>query len=185
MRSLSKPLSPLETSYLYILFSNATHSTTKTCSMHSIETRLSRLGAVQLAVLRYLITLNQYLNTQKVTQPNPKLFALTEAKILAIMGCSNELGTFKESLPTIKILIGEMLVSAGLISEKQLSEAIAEQNATNRKLGEILVKRKWLTFDQLDEFLSVQVEIRIDVHDSTSEKRVRSHSQRNRIRFES
>ena len=60
------------------------------------------------------------------------------------------------------MLIGEMLVTYELITRAQLNEAIAEQKVTNRRIGEILIKKKWITFNQLDELLTTQVDIRME-----------------------
>jgi type IV pilus assembly protein PilB len=55
-----------------------------------------------------------------------------------------------------KKYLGELLVNAGLISEMQLKEAIAEQAKTSRKLADILKDKKYITDQQLTEILQIQ-----------------------------
>lgn len=49
---------------------------------------------------------------------------------------------------------GQYLIQQGLINEKQLIEALAEQKITGAKLGEILVERKCLTSQEMLQELS-------------------------------
>jgi type IV pilus assembly protein PilB len=52
--------------------------------------------------------------------------------------------------------LGEVLLGAGLISQHQLDEAIAEQRSSRQKLGGILVRRGFLSERQMLEVLSQQ-----------------------------
>jgi type IV pilus assembly protein PilB len=52
--------------------------------------------------------------------------------------------------------LGDVLVAEGLISEEQLSRALAAQRGTTEKLGSILVRLKLVTEEQLIGFLSRQ-----------------------------
>ena len=55
--------------------------------------------------------------------------------------------------------LGDLLVNAGAISEKQLQSALMEQQLTNLRLGEILIKNGSLTDTQLAEALSSQLKL--------------------------
>ncbi len=54
--------------------------------------------------------------------------------------------------------IGEILVSASLIEEKDLAESLREQAKVRRFLGEILVEKNRIRREQLDQILALQVE---------------------------
>lgn len=55
-----------------------------------------------------------------------------------------------------RMLIGEMLVRAGLITTSQLVEALNRQKQEGRRIGQILVESGALTPDRLDSFLKSQ-----------------------------
>ncbi len=57
------------------------------------------------------------------------------------------------------VRLGDLLVNAGAISEKQLQSALMEQQLTNLRLGEILIKNGFLTERQLAEALSSQLKL--------------------------
>jgi type IV pilus assembly protein PilB len=52
--------------------------------------------------------------------------------------------------------LGDLLVREGLISQDNLSRALAEQKTSNEKLGSILVRLSFISEDQLVNFLSKQ-----------------------------
>jgi type IV pilus assembly protein PilB len=52
--------------------------------------------------------------------------------------------------------LGELLLNAGLISEQQLKEAENDQKKSNRKLGDILKEKKFVTEKQLTEVMQLQ-----------------------------
>ena len=56
-------------------------------------------------------------------------------------------------------LLGEMLIEAGLITEKQLEEALKEQIKTGRFLGRILVEKGLVDEKELKRVLSIQAGI--------------------------
>ncbi|RMH74209.1 MAG: hypothetical protein D6675_00690 [Gemmatimonadetes bacterium] len=56
--------------------------------------------------------------------------------------------------------LGSLLVSAGLITERELDRALLEQKQTNERLGAILVRLKFITTDKLLEFLSQRLNIK-------------------------
>jgi len=61
--------------------------------------------------------------------------------------------------PRKKIRIGDLLVENKIISQAQLSAALADQKTTGRKLGRILVDNGYIDEDQLLGFLSKQLSI--------------------------
>jgi type IV pilus assembly protein PilB len=58
-----------------------------------------------------------------------------------------------------QLKLGDILIKQGLIDEKQYQMALQEQNQTRKKLGLILVDRKFITTDQLYLALSRQFNI--------------------------
>jgi type IV pilus assembly protein PilB len=52
--------------------------------------------------------------------------------------------------------LGEIVVEQGLITSKQLQEALEEQKITGEKLGEILIRRGLVTKDAFENCLSIQ-----------------------------
>ncbi|MBI2380312.1 MAG: Flp pilus assembly complex ATPase component TadA [Gammaproteobacteria bacterium] len=61
--------------------------------------------------------------------------------------------------PRAKIRLGDMLVSAGVITAEQLGDALAAQKQTGRKLGATLITLGMLTEDRLLEFLAQQFKL--------------------------
>jgi hypothetical protein len=60
----------------------------------------------------------------------------------------------------MRIKIGDLLVKAGVITERQLKAALAEQQQWGGKLGDILVRMEFLTEEVLVRALSKQTGIR-------------------------
>ncbi len=58
-----------------------------------------------------------------------------------------------------KVRIGDLLVSKGEISERQLQDALAVQKESGHKLGRILVDRGYIDEDRFLQFLSEQFEL--------------------------
>ena len=56
----------------------------------------------------------------------------------------------------IRRMLGELLISARLITPEQLDEALEEQKKTGEKLGEVLVRRGYITRRDLEITLSFQ-----------------------------
>lgn len=54
------------------------------------------------------------------------------------------------------IKIGEILVSKKLISQDQLQQVLLEQRSTYAKLGELLLAKNWISIDHLNEALREQ-----------------------------
>ena len=68
-------------------------------------------------------------------------------------------------------LLGEMLIEAGLITEKQLEEALKEQIKTGRFLGRILVEKGLVDEKELKRVLSIQAGIEmIDLKNTVIDK---------------
>lgn len=55
--------------------------------------------------------------------------------------------------------LGEMLVEAGLVSDEQLSQALAVRDHSNRKLGQILARMGLVREDRIVELLSSQLQV--------------------------
>lgn len=72
-----------------------------------------------------------------------------------------------------KIRLGDLLVNSGIISQKQLDEALKKQKSRNMKLGEILVDEGVITEDQIAMALSKQLGLEIvDLQNMTVDKAV-------------
>jgi type IV pilus assembly protein PilB len=52
--------------------------------------------------------------------------------------------------------LGEILIEKGLITQKQLEDALKEQRESGEFLGNILISRGWITKDNLSEGLAEQ-----------------------------
>ena len=61
--------------------------------------------------------------------------------------------------PRLKMRLGDLLVHEGIISEQQLSRALAEQKQTGRKLGASLIDLAFLSEEQLLQFLAQQLNV--------------------------
>ena len=55
--------------------------------------------------------------------------------------------------------LGEMLVDAGVLTEKQIDEAVALQKGSGKRLGAILVEHGFINETQLIEVLRMQLGI--------------------------
>ena len=58
-----------------------------------------------------------------------------------------------------KIRIGDLLIEHKVISQEQLTTALADQKKTGRKLGRVLIENGYLTEDQMLDFLARQLNI--------------------------
>ncbi len=50
-------------------------------------------------------------------------------------------------------MLGEKLIAAGVITQEQLDDALAEQKSSGKRLGEILVDKGYATAEQIDNAL--------------------------------
>lgn len=57
------------------------------------------------------------------------------------------------------VLIGDILLEAGVINQEQLEAGLKEQKTSKKRLGEILIDKEWMTERQLAEALSSQLQI--------------------------
>lgn len=62
-------------------------------------------------------------------------------------------------MATQRKMLGDIFVENGLISEEQLTQALADQKNSKEKLGRILVRRGYITDDQLMEVLEFSLGI--------------------------
>ncbi len=53
--------------------------------------------------------------------------------------------------------LGDMLVQKGLISPEQMQDALIDSRATGKRLGEVLLERRWLFEDELARTLAGQL----------------------------
>ena len=58
-----------------------------------------------------------------------------------------------------KIRIGDLLIEHKVISQEQLTSALADQKKTGRKLGRVLIENGYVTEDQMLDFLARQLNI--------------------------
>jgi len=88
-----------------------------------------------------------------VQQVEAELAALTQQGTVFAYGRLGE--DLRYRLPR-KRLLGRLLVEAGIISEQQLEEALAEQERTGEPLGQVLVGRGYVSNDVLGAILGRQ-----------------------------
>lgn len=69
-----------------------------------------------------------------------------------------ERGNIKRSFRK-RLRLGDMLVKEGVITQRQLDEALKEQNKTNEKLGQILIRLEFVSEEVILKFLSTQLSI--------------------------
>lgn len=62
-------------------------------------------------------------------------------------------------MPRKKIKLGDVLLEQGVISEKELDYALAEQTKIGHKLGRILIELEFITEDRLLQILAEQLEL--------------------------
>ena len=63
------------------------------------------------------------------------------------------------SPPRARKPLGQLAVDAGLITPQQLASAFAEISGSGKRLGEVLVARKWVDQHQLDRLLAHQARL--------------------------
>jgi hypothetical protein len=162
MQVLSSSLSSSEEQYLHVLLNHSSQVKSVIISVDTLRKRLTEFGAAKLSAIKFLIHLHHKVSSSSSRTQNQVLATQAEIKIISILGLLKNQKNVKQTVFPIKMLIGEMLVTYELITRAQLNEAIAEQKVTNRRIGEILIKKKWITFNQLDELLTTQVDIRME-----------------------
>jgi Type II secretory pathway, ATPase PulE/Tfp pilus assembly pathway, ATPase PilB len=66
--------------------------------------------------------------------------------------------------PKQKIKLGELLMGAGMLTQSQLEEVLAEQGKSRKRMGQILIERNILTEDEIMDTLAVQLSLeRFDI----------------------
>jgi len=58
-----------------------------------------------------------------------------------------------------RLLLGELLVQAKVLTAEQLAEALAGPREPGKKLGQLLIERGWITEAQLTQTLSLQLSV--------------------------
>ena len=58
-----------------------------------------------------------------------------------------------------RVRLGEMLVQQGLMTAEQLTEALAAQKTTGRKLGRVIIDSGWVNEVQIAQALGKQLRI--------------------------
>ncbi|MCP5185852.1 MAG: Flp pilus assembly complex ATPase component TadA [Pseudomonadales bacterium] len=116
------------------------------------------------ALLDFLLDMNDALRARGGWLQLSKINALC-AEVLRITGVSTHIalldvdgGNAPAVAPTRQRL-GDMLVSRGLLREEQVNEALAMQKQNGRKLGEILINKRWVTEQDVLAALSGQLSI--------------------------
>ncbi|MEZ5595588.1 MAG: ATPase, T2SS/T4P/T4SS family [Pseudomonadales bacterium] len=116
------------------------------------------------ALLDFLLDMNDALRARGGWLQLSKINALC-AEVLRITAVSTHIalldvdgGNAPAVAPTRQRL-GDMLVSRGLLREEQVNEALAMQKQNGRKLGEILINKRWVTEQDVLAALSGQLSI--------------------------
>ena len=66
--------------------------------------------------------------------------------------------------PKQRMKLGELLMGAGMISQVQLEEVLAEQGKSRKRMGQILIERNILTEEEIMDTLAVQLSLeRFDI----------------------
>ena len=66
--------------------------------------------------------------------------------------------------PKQRIKLGELLMGAGMLTQAQLEEILAEQGKSRKRMGQILIERKILSEDEIMDTLAVQLSLeRFDI----------------------
>jgi|GEM_PF-2424406 len=77
--------------------------------------------------------------------------------VISVQALLDEARNVVKTAAGVRLMLGEMLVQAGHITEKQLKQALAEQKQTGEKLGETLIRLGLLTSRQLECLLDFQM----------------------------
>lgn len=76
--------------------------------------------------------------------------------VLAVQDCLEDPETAITIAAGMRTLLGALLLQAGVITNDQLDQAIAEQRRTGERLGSVLVRRHLVTEQQLSRLLEFQ-----------------------------
>ncbi len=104
------------------------------------------LEVLNLSDIFQSLSLNQHTGTLRVTDgKREKLIYFAQGEITLLSSDK-------------KLMIGEMLVASGKISQEDLDYALAQQKRTKKRLGEILVEEGFVTEDDVVEVVRRQIE---------------------------
>jgi len=84
---------------------------------------------------------------------------LDPVDLQAALSIQGELGSIQSAIRAaagVRMLLGELLLTANRVTREQLEAALDEQRRTGDKIGEILVRRGWITRQELDAVLAFQ-----------------------------
>ena len=85
--------------------------------------------------------------------------ALDRRELSAVLSIQKSLSSYDEAVKAaagVRVLLGELLVKAKIITPEDLDLALREQNRTGKKLGEILVHRGLLLENELETVQAFQ-----------------------------
>lgn len=88
-----------------------------------------------------------------------RMGVLDSIDLKAALSIQGELCTIHDAIRAaagVRMLLGELLLTANRITPEQLDAALGEQRRTGDKIGEILVRRGWITPRELDAVLAFQ-----------------------------
>jgi len=88
-----------------------------------------------------------------------RMGVLDSMDIKAVLSVQEHLDCAEDVVKTaagVRRMLGELLVQAGHITNKQLEQALAEQKRSKEKLGEVLMRQGLLTGQQLEGVLDFQ-----------------------------
>ena len=88
-----------------------------------------------------------------------RMKAADPAEIAAVVSVQSDLASLEDAVKSaagVRQCLGELLLKARKVTSEQLEEALSEQRRTGEKLGEILVRRGALTYGQLEAVLAFQ-----------------------------
>lgn len=90
---------------------------------------------------------------------NSVFFSYNDGVLQVVDKRSLRIGVTSMSEEWRHLKLGDVLVSAGAISQEALNAALEEQKVSRMRLGEILIKNGWLTERQLADALSRQLKL--------------------------
>lgn len=88
-----------------------------------------------------------------------RMGVLNPIELKAVLSVQRDLASPKDAVKTasgVRLLLGELLLKAKRITLQQLDLALKEQQQTGEKLGEVLVRRGLLTKNELNAVLAFQ-----------------------------
>lgn len=95
----------------------------------------------------------QELSGEKLGEVFLRLGILSEPELHAVLGAQREQEAFQ---PPVSFRLGEILVSANLISRRQLEGALDKQRLTGQRIGEVLVDSGYVGHEHVTAALSIQ-----------------------------